>query len=365
MPRALITGITGQDASYLAEHLLDLDYEVFGLIRGQNNPRRTAVQRLLPDVRLIEGDLLDESSLIAALQLARPDEVYNLAAISFVPLSWNQADLTAQTTGLGVLRLFEAVRAVSGATPSRSSLRGTPRVYQASSSEMFGKVRETPQSERTPFHPRSPYGVAKTFGHYITVNYRESYGLFACSGILFNHESPRRGAEFVTRKITLAAARIKAGLQDELVMGNMDARRDWGFAGDYVRCMRLMLQQTQPDDYVIGTGETHSVREFLDLAFARAGLDPERYVRTDPQLVRPAEVDLLLADPSKARRVLGWRPSVEFHGLVDMMVDADMAAVAREMVEAPAPATRGARPRHATEAVREHRTSPTDASRAA
>ncbi len=330
MPRALITGITGQDGSYLAEHLIELGYDVFGMIRGQNNPRRPAVERLLPDVRLIEGDLLDASSIIAALRTSQPDEVYNLAAISFVPASWGQADLTAQTTGLGVLRLLDAVRAVTGASLSRSQLSGTPRLYQASSSEMFGQVRETPQNELTPFHPRSPYGVAKTFGHYITVNYRESYGLFACSGILFNHESPRRGTEFVTRKITLAAARIKAGLQSELTMGNLDARRDWGFAGDYVRCMRLMLQQARPDDFVIGTGETHSVREFLELAFARAGLDPERYVRTDPQLVRPAEVDLLLADSSKARRALGWQQSVDFRGLVDMMVDADMAAIARE-----------------------------------
>ncbi|TAK57966.1 MAG: GDP-mannose 4,6-dehydratase [Dehalococcoidia bacterium] len=364
MPRALITGITGQDGSYLAEHLIELGYDVFGMIRGQNNPRRPAVERLLPDVRLIEGDLLDESSLIAALRIAQPDEVYNLAAISFVPASWGQADLTAQTTGLGVLRLLDAVRAVSGATPSRSLLRGTPRLYQASSSEMFGKVRETPQNERTPFHPRSPYGVAKTFGHYITVNYRESYGLFACSGILFNHESPRRGTEFVTRKITLAAARIKAGLQHELSMGNLDARRDWGFAGDYVRCMRLMLQQPQPDDYVIGTGETHSVREFLELAFTRAGLDPERHVRTDPQLVRPAEVDLLLADSTKARRALGWQPSVDFRGLVDMMVDADVAAVAREVAGTRPAAPRRQR-RRTTGAAPEAGIAPADASRAA
>ncbi len=328
MPRALITGITGQDASYLAEHLLSLGYDVFGTVRGQNNPRRAAVERLLPAVRLVEADLLDEGSIIAALRMTKPDEVYNLAAISFVPMSWGQADLTAQTTGLGVLRVLDAIRAITGATPSRTAAAAGVRFYQASSSEMFGQVRETPQNERTPFYPRSPYGVSKTFGHYITVNYRESYGLFACSGILFNHESPRRGTEFVTRKITLAAARIKAGLQDELVMGNLDARRDWGFAGDYVRAMHLMLQQPEPDDFVIGTGEIHSVREFVDLAFARAGLDPERYVRIDPTLVRPAEVDLLLADAGKAHRVLGWQPAVGFDALVEMMVDADMAATA-------------------------------------
>src|SRR5512141_3197047 len=245
MPRALITGITGQDGSYLAEHLLELGYDVFGMVRGQNNPRRAAVERLLPDVRFIEGDLLDESSLIAALRIAQPDEVYNLAAISFVPASWGQADLTAQTTGLGVLRLLDAVRAVSGATRSRSSLQGTPRVYQASSSEMFGQVRETPQNERTPFHPRSPYGVAKTFGHYITVNYRESYGIHASSGILFNHESPRRGQEFVTRKITSSLARIKLGLQEGISLGNLESRRDWGYAGDYVEAMWMMLQQDE------------------------------------------------------------------------------------------------------------------------
>ncbi len=327
MPRALITGITGQDGSYLAEHLLTLGYDVSGMVRGQNNPRRPAVERLLPDVRLVEADLLDERSLIEMLRQVQPDEVYNLAAISFVPMSWGQSELTAQTTGLGVMRLLDAVRMTTAASPSRSGGGGDMRVYQASSSEMFGRVRETPQNELTPFYPRSPYGVAKTFGHYITVNYRESYGLFACSGILFNHESPRRGAEFVTRKISIAIARIKAGLQDELAMGNLDAKRDWGFAGDYVRAMHLMLQQPQADDFVIGTGETHSVREFIDLAFARAGLDPERYVHIDPELMRPAEVDLLLADPSKARRALGWEPSVGFESLVEMMVDADMAAI--------------------------------------
>jgi GDPmannose 4,6-dehydratase len=363
MPRALITGITGQDGSYLAEHLLSLGYDVFGMVRGQNNPRRAAVERLLPAVRLIDADLLDEGSIIAALRIAQPDEVYNLAAISFVPMSWGQADLTAQTTGLGVLRVLDAIRAITGASPSRSTGAAGVRLYQASSSEMFGRARETPQNEQTPFYPRSPYGVSKTFGHYITVNYRESYGMFACGGILFNHESPRRGAEFVTRKITLAAARIKAGLQSELLMGNLDAKRDWGFAGDYVRSMHLMLQQPEPDDYVIGTGETHSVREFVDLAFARAGLDPERYLRIDPQLVRPAEVDVLLADAGKARRVLGWRPTVGFSELVEMMVDADMAAIAGTAAARP-PATRR-RARRAALGETAESTNRPDAARAA
>ncbi len=326
MPRALITGITGQDGSYLAEHLLELGYEVFGMIRGQNNPRRPAVERLLPDVRLVEGDLLDESSLIGALRASQPDEVYNLAAISFVPASWGQADLTAQTTGLGVLRLLDAVRAISGASPSRSTSGRGIKFYQASSSEMFGQVREAPQNERTPFHPRSPYGVAKTFGHYITVNYRESYGLFACGGILFNHESPRRGPEFASRKITIGAARIKLGLQKELVMGNLEPRRDYGFAGDYVRAMHMMLQQPEPDDYVIGTGETHQIKEAARIAFERVGLNYEDYVRSDQQFMRPAEVDVLIADASKARKKLGWAPKVSFKQLIEMMVDADLAA---------------------------------------
>jgi GDPmannose 4,6-dehydratase len=325
MARALITGITGQDGSYLAEHLLSLGYEVYGMIRGQNNPKRPAVEQMLPEVRLVEGDLLDQTSLLHVMQSIQPDEVYNLAAISFVPLSWSQADLTAETTGLGVLRVLEAVRMLTGASGSRGSSAAGVRVYQASSSETFGKVRETPQSEMTPFHPRSPYGVAKVYAHYITMNYRESYNLFACSGILFNHESPRRGPEFVTRKISLAVARIKAGLQDELAMGNVDAKRDWGFAGDYVRAMHLMLQQPAADDFVIGTGETHLVREFIDLAFAYAGLDPDRHVRTDPQFIRPAEVDLLLSDPSKAKRILGWEPKVSFPQLVEMMTAADLA----------------------------------------
>ena len=325
MRRALITGITGQDGSYLAEHLLGQGYEVFGLARGQNNPKRQIVEQMLPDVSIVEGDLLDQHSLVNVVQAVQPDEIYNLAAISYVPMSWQQPELTGSITGLGALRLLEVMRMTAAASPSRSGSARGIRFYQASSSEMFGKVHQTPQSEDTPFHPRSPYGVAKAYAHYITQNYRESYGMFACSGILFNHESPRRGPEFVTRKITMAAAAIKAGTQSELMMGNLDAKRDWGFAGDYVRAMHLMLQQADADDFVIGTGETHSVREFIDLAFARAGLDPERYVRIDPQFIRPAEVDLLLAEPGKANRVLGWTPEVNFRGLVEMMVDADLA----------------------------------------
>lgn len=324
---ALITGITGQDGTYLAEYLLSLGYRVYGLIRGQANPRRELVERLLPDVELVEGDLLDQTSLIAAVQRVQPDEVYNLAAVSFVPLSWNQAELTAEVTGVGVLRMLEAIRIVEG---GGQGARGRIRFYQASSSEMFGKVRETPQNERTPFYPRSPYGVAKVYGHYITVNYRESHGIFACSGILFNHESPRRGPEFVTRKIAKAAARIKLGKQKELVLGNLDARRDWGYAGDYVRAMHLMLQQDQPEDYVVGTGEQHSVREFCELAFGYVGLDWREYVRTDPKFQRPAEVDTLLADPTKARTVLGWQPTVTFPDLVRMMVEAELAAEGAE-----------------------------------
>jgi GDPmannose 4,6-dehydratase len=321
---ALITGITGQDGTYLAEYLLQLGYKVYGLIRGQNNPKREWVERLLPDVELVHGDLLDQASLIAALEYTKPDEVYNLAAVSFVPLSWNQAELTGEVTGLGVLRMLEAIRIVGG-SGRRNGQRVNPiRFYQASSSEMFGKVRETPQNERTPFHPRSPYGVAKVYGHYITVNYRESYDIYACSGILFNHESPRRGPEFVTRKISMGVARIKLGKQRELVLGNLDARRDWGFAGDYVKAMHLMLQQPEPDDYVVGTGESHSVREFAELAFAYVGLDWRDYVRTDSRFMRPAEVDHLLADATKARTVLGWRPTVSFRELVEMMVEADL-----------------------------------------
>ncbi len=326
MPTALITGITGQDGTYLAEHLLTLDYHVYGLIRGQANPKRQLIETILPDVRIVEGDLLDQTSLINAIQQVAPDEIYNLAAVSFVPVSWNQPELTGEVTGLGVLRVLEAIRVVEGASASRPARNGRIRFYQASSSEMFGKVAVTPQNEGTPFYPRSPYGVAKVYAHYITVNYRESYGIFACSGILFNHESPRRGPEFVTRKISRAAARIKLAKQKDLVMGNLDARRDWGFAGDYVRAMYLMLQQSEPDDYVIGTGESHQVREFVDLAFRHVGLNWKDYVRSDSQFSRPAEVDHLTADATKARQKLGWRPTVSFEELVQMMVESDLKA---------------------------------------
>jgi GDPmannose 4,6-dehydratase len=302
---------------------------VYGLVRGQANPKRPLVEAMLPDVRVVEGDLLDQASLISAVQQAQPDEVYNLAAISFVPLSWNQAELTGEITGLGVLRMLEAIRLVTGATPSRTPTGRDIRFYQASSSEMFGKVQQTPQSERTPFYPRSPYGVAKVYGHYITVNYRESYGIYACSGILFNHESPRRGPEFVTRKISLGAARIKQGKLKELVMGNLDSKRDWGFAGDYVRAMHMMLNQAEPDDYVIGTGEAHSPRECAELAFKAVGLNYEDYVRTDEQFMRPAEVDYLLADPGKAKEKLGWEPKVSFQELMRMMVESDLQQEAK------------------------------------
>ncbi len=312
--RALITGITGQDGSYLAEHLLAEGYEVWGLVRGQSNPR---VARLPKDIHLVRGDLLDQGSLISAVEKVRPDEVYNLGAISFVPMSWEQAELTAEVTGMGVLRMLEAIRVCS-------SRGGEIRFYQASSSEMFGQVRETPQTEVTPFHPRSPYGVAKAYGHFLTQNYRESYGMYAVSGILFNHESPRRGAEFVTRKVSLGAARIKLGLATELRLGNLEARRDWGFAGDYVRAMHLMLQAANPEDYVIGTGRTQSVRELVEAAFSAAGLDWERYVIADQALHRPAEVDLLCADPKKARTQLGWEPTVPFEELIAMMVESDL-----------------------------------------
>ena len=328
MPTALITGITGQDGTYLAEHLLSVDYRVYGLIRGQANPKRQLVETLLPDVRIVEGDLLDQTSLINAIQRIGPDEIYNLAAVSFVPVSWNQPELTGEVTGLGVLRMLEAIRVVEGASTSRPARNGRIRFYQASSSEMFGKVAVTPQNEQTPFYPRSPYGVAKVYGHYITVNYRESYGIFACSGILFNHESPRRGPEFVTRKISRAAAGIKLGKQKDLVLGNLDARRDWGFAGDYVRAMHLMLQQPLPDDSVIGPGESHQVREFADLAFRHVGLNWQDYVRSDSQFSRPAEVDHLTADATKARQKLGWQPIVSFEELVQMMVEADLKAEA-------------------------------------
>ncbi|GAA4207971.1 MULTISPECIES: GDP-mannose 4,6-dehydratase [Microbispora] len=326
--RALITGITGQDGSYLAEHLLREGYEVWGLVRGQANPRVPRVRRLLQDVRLVRGDLLDQGSLISAVEKAQPDEVYNLGAISFVPMSWEQAELTGEVTGMGVLRVLEAIRVCSGITASRGSSARQIRFYQASSSEMFGQVRETPQTERTPFHPRSPYGVAKAYGHFLTQNYRESYGMFAVSGILFNHESPRRGAEFVTRKVSLGVARIKLGLASELRLGNLEARRDWGFAGDFVRAMHLMLSAAEPEDYVIGTGRTHSVRELVEAAFGAAGLDWERHVVCDSSLHRPAEVDLLCADPKKARTQLGWEPTVSFEDLVAMMVEADLRLLA-------------------------------------
>jgi GDPmannose 4,6-dehydratase len=327
--RALITGITGQDGSYLAEHLLEQGYEVWGLVRGQANPHASRLRKHIGEVRLVHGDLLDQGSLISAVEKVRPDEVYNLGAISFVPMSWQQAEITAEVTGMGVLRMLEAIRVVSGIGGSRTPGGGQIRFYQASSSEMFGQVRETPQNERTPFHPRSPYGVAKTYGHFITQNYRESYGMFAVSGILFNHESPRRGAEFVTRKISLGVARIKLGLAGKLTLGNLEARRDWGFAGDYVRAMRRMLASPAPEDYVIGTGRTHSVRELVELAFATAGLDWRDHVVTDPGLTRPAEVDLLCGDPKKARDQLGWEPQVSFEELVTLMVDADLALLSR------------------------------------
>ena len=312
--RALITGITGQDGSYLAELLLEKGYTVVGMVRRASKDNFERIEHLLPRLIIKQADLLDQLSLIRVLEDSRPQEVYNLAAQSFVPTSWTQPVLTAEFTALGVTRLLDAIRLVDPGI----------RFYQASSSEMFGKVRETPQTERTPFHPRSPYGVAKVYGHDITVNYRESYGLFACSGILFNHESPRRGLEFVTRKVTDAAARIKHGLQRELRLGNLDARRDWGFAGDYVQAMWLMLQQEAADDYVVATGESHSVNELVQHAFEYAGLDWEKYVVIDPIFKRPAEVDVLLGDASKARERLGWEPKVHFPELVRMMAQADL-----------------------------------------
>ena len=320
MPSALITGITGQDGLYLSQLLLDKGYDVYGLLRGQNNPKRDLVQSTVPGVTLLTGDLTDLSSLMRAMESAQPDEVYNLGAISFVAYSWENAMLTTDVTAKGVLNMLEAVRLFSHDDPSRV------RFYQASSSEMFGKVQEVPQKESTLLWPRSPYGVAKVFGHYMTINYRESYGMHASSGILFNHESPRRGPEFVTRKISIAVARIALGLQKSVALGNLDARRDWGFAGDYVDAMWRMLQQPVADDYVVATGETHSIRDFLDLAFRHVNIDDwEQHVVQDPRFFRPAEVELLIGDPTKAREVLGWKPTVDMRALVSMMVESDLA----------------------------------------
>ena len=319
MPRALITGITGQDGLYLSELLLTKGYEVFGLIRGQSNPKLDLVRQTVPDVQIITGDLTDMSSLIRALNVSRPDEVYNLGAISFVAYSWENAQVTTDVTGKGVLNMLEAVRLYAGDDAPKV------RFYQASSSEMFGKAQEVPQRESTLLWPRSPYGVAKVFGHYMTINYRESYGMHASSGILFNHESPRRGPEFVTRKVSQAVARISLGLQDSIVMGNLDAQRDWGFAGDYVDAMWRMLQQETADDYLIATGRSHSIRELLDVAFMRVGIQDWRLlVEQDKRFMRPADVEHLIGDPDKARRVLGWEPKVGFEELVQMMVDNDV-----------------------------------------
>lgn len=320
--RALITGVTGQDGSYLAEFLLETGYEVCGVVRRASVEKFERIEHLRGRMLLEQADLLDQLSIIHLVQRFRPDEIYNLAAQSFVPTSWSQPVLTAEFDAVGVTRMLEAVRLVD------SSIR----FYQASSSEMFGKVHETPQKETTPFHPRSPYGVAKVYGHFITINYRESYGLFACSGILFNHESPRRGLEFVTRKITAAAAAIKMGRQQELRLGNLDAKRDWGFAGDYVEAMWRMLQQDVPDDYVVATGENHSVQDLVEMAFGRVGLDWKKVVRIDPELLRPAEIDTLIGDSSKARQVLGWQPKVDFQALIEMMVDADLARLSKSPI---------------------------------
>ncbi len=325
MPRALITGITGQDGLYLAELLIGKGYEVHAVLRGQNNPKRAMVESVAPEVTLHTGDLTDLSSLLRALNASQPDEVYNLGAVSFVAYSWENAHVTTEVTGTGVLNMLEAVRLHAGTDPA------AVRFYQASSSEMFGKVQQVPQSERTLLWPRSPYGVAKVFGHYMTINYRESYGMHASSGILFNHESPRRGPEFVTRKISMAVAAIVEGRADHVVMGNLDAERDWGFAGDYVEGMWRMLQQPHGDDYVLATGVAHSIRDFLDAAFAHVGIeDWSGYVRQDPRFMRPAEVDQLVGDASKASEVLGWGPTVSFEELVAMMVDADLALLRAE-----------------------------------
>ena len=330
---ALITGITGQDGSYLAELLLEKGYRVYGVTRRTSTNTSTRIDHLLNRIELLSGDLLDMTSLVEAIETSKPDEIYNLAAQSFVATSWAQPVLTAEFTAVGVTRLLDAVR------------RAAPkaRFYQASSSEMFGKVQEVPQKESTPFYPRSPYGVAKLYGHWITINYRESFGMHASSGILFNHESPRRGLEFVTRKISYHVALIKHGLTNELRLGNLDARRDWGFAGDYVEAMWLMLQQDEPDDYVVATEETHSVREFLELAFGRADLDWERHVVIDPRFYRPAEVDLLIGDATKAKRRLGWTPRLSFKAMVEQMVDADLALVAEQKAKSIDPLVPGRR----------------------
>lgn len=317
MKTALITGVTGQDGSYLAEFLLEKKYKVIGMVRRTSTINFDRIRHIQDRIELVQGDLLDQSSLMDVIREYQPDEVYNLAAQSFVPTSWTQPTFTGEATALGVTRILEAVRAINPKI----------RFYQASSSEMFGKVMEVPQTESTPFYPRSPYGVAKVYGHWITVNYRESYDMFACSGILFNHESPRRGLEFVTHKVTYHAAKIKLGKAKELRMGNLDAKRDWGFAGDYVRAMWLMLQQPAPDDYVIATGETHSVRELCEVAFAHVGLDYRDFVVIDQKFYRPAEVDLLIGNPAKAQKMLGWKPQVDFQSLVKMMVDADLEAL--------------------------------------
>jgi len=316
--RAIITGITGQDGSYLAELLLEQGYEVTGIIRRLSYQNFGRIEHLLDRVKLRPADLLDQLSLVRAIEDVQPDEFYNLAAMSFVPASWDQPFLTGEFNAQGVTRVLEAIRMVNSKI----------KLYQASSSEMFGKVREVPQTEMTPFYPRSPYGVSKVFGHYITVNYRESYGLFACSGILFNHESPRRGLEFVTRKVTDGVARIKLGLADKLYLGNLEAHRDWGFAGDYVRAMWLMLQQPTPDDYVVATGVSHSVKDLVQVAFAHAGLEWKKHVEVDPNLLRPAEVDHLIGSSDKARKMLGWQPTIDFNGLIGMMVDADLKRLA-------------------------------------